>query len=67
MSTQDEISQIIKERYGDYKGKAFWELKVVHNELRALITDEEFLLYLRMAELNNPKPVYKLPDSIKLL
>lgn len=90
MSTQDEIREIVKNRYSNYQPRLFRKIGLIHRQMRELekplkwwqyvllflggtvkreklFDDERFLEFLKKAEKENPRPIYKIPDEIKAM
>ena len=58
MTPEEEIKEIIKNRYSNYKPLALRNLGVMHSHIRAGIGDVSFLEFLKKLENENPVPVY---------
>jgi hypothetical protein len=67
MSTQDEIREIVKNRYSNYEPRLFRKIGFIHCHMRMMIGDEKFLEFLKKADKENPRPIYKVPDEIKAM
>lgn len=63
--TQKRIAEIIKDQYGDFKGRKMWPVKEVHEKMRRKISEEEYLEFLEKQVKENPRPVYQIPESLK--
>jgi hypothetical protein len=65
---QKKINEIILERYPhEYAGRVNMTMRKLHMEMREKMGDEKFLEFLEEQQLNNPVPVYQMPESIKEL
>lgn len=65
MDTTEKINEILEKRYNNYKGSLFNPIKFYHAQLRLVISDEDFLKFLKEQETNNPRPVLDLDKFIK--
>lgn len=62
MTTQEQIDLIVKERYGEYKGRMMKNLKQLHRQMRRLLGDDGFLRHLNDVEIKIPRvPKYEIP------
>lgn len=64
MKVSDEIKIIIKERYNNYQGSMYDEIKETHRFIQGLRGDVALLAFLKACQEANPKPTYTLPDGI---
>lgn len=62
MTTKEKIDEIIKTRYNNYQGIFNIKIKDIHEKFRLFVDDEQFLEFLKKVELENPKPIYKIPN-----
>jgi len=60
LTVQQQIDKIIKERYNNYTGTQFHNLKGMHRAYRQILGDEGFLEFLKKLETENPKPQFDL-------
>lgn len=62
-STADKIDEIIADQYNDFKGRIFSSMQPMHLQMREILGDEKYLEYLEKSKLDNPKPVYTVPEE----
>lgn len=62
-SIEEQIDEIVKKRYNDYKDKAFRKLYTLHMDIKERYGSKYLLEILIKCEAENPKPVYKIPDE----
>lgn len=58
-----EIELIEQQRYNNYDGTAYFDLERLNKQMRKILGDVKYLQHLKMLEIENPRPVYKIPDE----
>ena len=66
MSTTSKIEDLIATRYDSYNNFVWEELKELHEAMRIVFSDEEFLSFLEEQEIETRKPAFILANEIKI-
>lgn len=62
-TVEEQIDEIVKKRYNDYKGSAYRQLYIHHMDIKEKFGSRYLLQVLIKCEAENPKPVHKIPEE----